>query len=68
MKRKIGNELKITNVYHGHEFAIGSIVKIIDIDEDEPSYLCQLDEYTWWVCDDEIETLSDILKNYEITI
>ena len=60
MKFKIGDEVRIianTNGDSGHDFNLGTVVTITDIDRDSKCfpYECADDTHNWWVAEEDIE-------------
>lgn len=66
MKYEVGQQLKVIAEINGHEFPIGSIVRIVEkaTDVGDPIYLCFGSEGgKWWLWEDEVTLYSlDIIK------
>lgn len=57
MGNLIGEKIKITKCLHGHEFQIGEIVEIIDIDNDWSYVAKSKSDKTYWITDEEFELI-----------
>ena len=63
MKYKVGDSVKITACYHGHDFKIGEVVVIEEIvhDDTDPCYRAKgSDGEVWAIQDEEIIENNDI--------
>lgn len=68
MKFKVGDKVRITRKIYDHEFNIGDIVKIIEVNYDTLWYLGKKDEKSsnWWFSEDECEPTTE--DSYDIHI
>ena len=62
MKFKKGQKVKVVDRVHGHNFKIGDIVNILDLDPKSNGgtggYKCELNGEMWWLDDRELKKIT----------